>query len=244
VCGTRLVDASRIPVCAACLKAPQPLDAEHFCRSCRTPFSTPYPLDESGRCGLCRAGLNQFDSAYAYSAYEGVLRELIHLFKYGRVRPLARVLSAYLSAALPREERFDMVVPMPLYWVRRWRRGFNQSELLAREVAKWAGIPVVRAVRRARSTASQASLSRAERRRNVRGAFALRRGAEVSGRRVLLVDDVLTTGATANACAETLKRAGARYVAVLAVARADHRRVFVPDALGWPEPAVSVRGGR
>jgi len=185
---------------------------------------------------LCRAGLNEFDSAYAYSAYEGVLRELIHLFKYGRVRPLVKVLGGYLGAALPREERFDMVVPMPLHWFRRWRRGFNQARLLAGEVAKRSGIPVVDAVRRTRFTASQASLSRAGRRRNVRGAFALRRGVEVHGLRILVVDDVLTTGATANACAAALKRAGARYVAVLALARAD-RRVYLP------EPMVALAKG-
>jgi ComF family protein len=198
-------------------------------------------LDETGQCGLCRAGLNEFDSAYAYSAYEGVLRELIHLFKYSRVRPLAKVLGAYLGAALPREERFDMVVPMPLHWVKRWRRGFNQSYLLSREVARRSGVPVVRAVRRKRFTAPQTELSRAARRRNVRGAFALRRGIDVRGLRILLVDDVLTTGATANACAAVLRRSGACYVAVLTLARAD-RRVWLPGASSEPEPAFLVRG--
>lgn len=216
-------------MCRRCLGAPQPLDAEYFCRSCRTPFATPYPLDDDGRCGLCRAGLNQFDSAYAYSSYDGAMRELIHLFKYDRVRPLATVLGGFLNAALPGEERFDMLVPMPLHWVRRWWRGFNQSYLLARDLARRTGIPVANALRRRRSTASQASLSRAARRRNVRGAFELRRGADVRGLRVLLLDDVLTTGATANACAAVLKRAGASCVAVLTLARAD-RRVFDPVA--------------
>lgn len=224
-------------MCGKCLEAPQPLNAEYFCRSCRTPFATPYPLDEDGRCGLCRAGLNQFDSAYAYSSYDGAMRELIHLFKYDRVRPLATVLGGFLSAALPREERFDMLVPMPLHWVRRWRRGFNQSYLLARDLARRTGIPVANALRRRRSTASQASLSRAARRRNVRGAFELRRGVDARGLRVLLLDDVLTTGATANACAAVLKRAGASSVAVLTLARAD-RRVFDPVA----EPVLLVGG--
>jgi ComF family protein len=224
-------------VCGRCLEAPQPLNAEYFCRSCRTPFATPYPLGEDGRCGLCRAGLNQFDSTYAYSSYDGAMRELIHLFKYDRVRPLATVLGGFLSAALPREERFDMLVPMPLHWVRRWRRGFNQSHLLARDLARRTGIPVANALRRRRSTASQASLSRAARRRNVRGAFELRRGVDVRGLRVLLLDDVLTTGATANACAAVLKRAGASSVAVLTLARAD-RRVFDPVA----EPVLLVGG--
>ncbi|MCE5307024.1 MAG: ComF family protein [Acidobacteriales bacterium] len=167
------------------------------------------------------------------------MRELIHLFKYGRVRPLAPVLGGFLGAALPREERFDVLVPMPLHWVRRWRRGFNQSYLLARELSRRTGIPVVGALRRKRSTASQASLSRAERRRNVRGAFEPRRDADVGGLRVLLVDDVLTTGATANACAAVLKRAGASCVTVLTLARAD-RRILNPAA----EPALVVGGER
>ncbi len=174
---------------------------------------------------MCRAGLNAFDAAYAYAAYEGVMRDLIHLFKYARIRPLARALGGYMAAALPREERFDMAVPVPLHWVKRWRRGFNQASLLADELGRRCGIRIVEAMRRTRHTPAQASLSRAARRRNLRGAFAARTRAGVQGRRILLVDDVLTTGATANACAAALKRAGASYVAVLTLARADRRTI-------------------
>ncbi len=202
--------------------------ADYFCVTCRTPFQNPYPLDESGRCRLCRSGARGFDMAYCFGAYEDTLRQLIHLFKYGRIKPLARTLAAHLASALPRDQKFDVVVPMPLHWRRRWQRGFNQSELLARLTARRCGIPMVNAVRRTRATAAQAGLSNARRRENVAGAFRVRKPQAVEGRRVLLIDDVMTTGATASACALALKRGGASSVTLLALARVD-RRLFEPD---------------
>lgn len=181
----------------------------------------PFPLDEHGRCALCRAGLTGYDAAWSYGSFEGELRELIHLFKYGRVRTLARPLGKLMALALPRTTRFDLVVPMPMHWLRRWRRGFNQAELLAREIGRRAAVPVRLCARRIRGTAPQAGLTHHSRRANVAGAF--RAGDGVAGRRVLLVDDVLTTGATAGACARALKQAGAERVMVLTVARVDRR---------------------
>jgi ComF family protein len=172
---------------------------------------------------LCRRGLRGFDAAYSYGAYEGVLRELIHLFKYGRIRTLARPLGRYLAAAMPPDATFDVVAPVPLNWRRRWSRGFNQSALLAGAAARRLGVGVTPALSRTRATAAQAGLSHARRRANVSGAFRVRRPEQVAGRRILLVDDVMTTGATASACAAALKRAGARYVALLTLARADRR---------------------
>jgi ComF family protein len=132
-----------------------------------------------------------------------------------------------LSQALPREQRFDVIVPMPLHWRKRLERGFNQSELLARVLSRRTGIPVLNALERRKPTAPQAGLTRAQRRSNVAGAFeASRRRDRIDGRHVLLIDDVLTTGATASACAAVLKRAGARRVTVLTLARADRRRGF------------------
>lgn len=201
--------------------------AEFFCVQCRTPFRNRFPLDEEGRCGLCRRGLRGFDAAYSVAAYEGRLRELIHLFKYGGVRTLAKPLGEWLAGAMPRDERFDRIVPVPLHWRRRWRRGFNQSALLAQAVARRYALPVTPVLGRIRATAVQAGLSHAGRRANVKGAFRVRGGFALEGQRVLLVDDVLTTGATAAACAAVLKQAGARYVAVLTLARTDRRFVAV-----------------
>ncbi|MGB9456446.1 MAG: ComF family protein [Bryobacteraceae bacterium] len=237
MCGRPLHEVSHIPVCPACLCEPAPLDAEFFCVSCRTPFQNRFPLDEEGRCALCRGGLRGFDAAYSFGFYDGVLRQLIHLYKYGKVRTLAGPLGDFLLRALPRDESFDCVAPVPLHWRKRWRRGFNQADLLSRRIASRTGIPVSRLLRRRRSTASQASLSNTGRRRNVASAFTCRRPDRAAGRKILLIDDVMTTGSTGAACALALKRAGAARVALLTVARADRR---FPSSL---RASPSVMGG-
>lgn len=178
---------------------------------------------------MCRSGLRQFDAVYSYGLYEGELRKLIHLFKYEGVRPLRRPLGLWLARALPLDVPFDAIVPVPLHWTRWLRRGFNQAELLACEVASRSGLPVERLARRVRSTGMQAQLSRAGRRRNVARAFTVPKPGRVQGRRLLLIDDVFTTGATLNACATALKRAGAAHVSALTLARVDRRPL--PDSL-------------
>jgi len=223
-------------VCPACLRKPTALTSEYFCRDCRTPFRNRFPLDEDGRCALCRLGLNGFDAAYSFGTFEAELRELIHVFKYGRVETLARPLGRFLRLALPRTERFDAVVPMPLHWMRRWTRGFNQSALLAREIARRSSLPVRNLVRRTKSTAPQAGLTNAGRRANVSGAFRVPRPERVRGLRILLVDDVMTTGATASACARALKQAGAARVVLLTVARVDRRMDSDAQRLAVMEP--------
>ena len=167
-----------------------------------------------------------FDAAYSYGFYEDRLRDLIHVYKYDRVEPLAKPLGRLLALALPRDRAFDVVVPMPLHWQKRWQRGFNQSALLAREVSRRTGFPVARALRRVRNTQAQAGLTNAKRRANVSGAFRAIKPHAVRGKRVLLIDDVLTTGATASSCARALKLAGAAEVTLLTLARADRRLAF------------------
>ena len=233
LCETPLHGYTRVPVCAACLSAPAALSAEYFCSQCKTPFQNRFPLDLEGRCALCRAGARGFDAAYCFGFYEGALRELIHLYKYGGMKPLAKPLGEYLSRALPLDEGFDAVVPMPLHWRRRFERGFNQAALIASQVARRRKIPVLHAVRRVRATRTQTGLTNAKRRDNVSGAFRVGRragrGRSLEGLRILLVDDVMTTGATASACGSVLKKAGAKSVTLLTLARVDRRA---------PQPAV------
>ena len=146
------------------------------------------------------------------------------------MRTLAGPLGELLVRAVARDEAYDLVTAVPLHWRRRWQRGFNQAELLAREIARRCGVPFVHTLRRLQATRAQAGLSNTARRRNVAAAFVCRRAASkglLSGRRVLLIDDVMTTGSTAAACARTLKAAGAARVALLTVARVD-RRMDVP----------------
>ena len=151
------------------------------------------------------------------------------------MKPLAKPLSDLLAAALPREQRFDAVVAVPLHWRRKWDRGFNQSELLAQSIGRRCGVPVLHPVRRRRSTRAQAGLSNSRRRENVAGAFVAKPG-RARGLRILLIDDVMTTGATASACAHALKRAGAKSVALLTLARVD-RRFVSPDKFATPKGA-------
>lgn len=200
------------PFCAVCGDALLPVPAG--CARC----GQPGPDDP---CGACRASPPPFEAVRAGGLFGGPLADAIHAFKYGGRPALSRPLGAWLAAqvALPGG---GTVVSVPLGRARRIARGYDQAALLADALARRAGRGVRRlrgALRRVRETPPQVGQSRAERARNVAGAFAADRS--VAGRDVLLVDDVVTTGATAAAAAEALRAAGARSVVVIALARAE-----------------------
>jgi ComF family protein len=228
LCEQPLTNISRIPVCPTCLSLPKPIEAEFFCKACRTPFVDSYPLDEYDLCTVCRESLVNFDAAYSFGSYEGPLRKLIHLFKYAKVESLAGPLSRFLVQALPLEQNFDLIIAMPMHWRKQWERGFNQAELLARPVARRYGLKLSNNLRRKRYTRAQAGLSELERRENLRGSFTVKRPKQIADRRILLIDDVFTTGATLRAAAAALKAAGAVRVSALTLARVD-RRGFEKD---------------
>lgn len=228
-------------MCPDCLADPEPLAAEFYCVSCRTPFVNRFPLDEDGQCPLCRMGLKGFDAVYTYGSYEGRLRRLIHLYKFHGMRPLAVDFGRWMARAIPREQQFDAIVPMPLHWTRRFQRGFNQSELLAQEIARRWNVPVVEAVQRPKRRDPQAGLTNAQRRKNVQGVFHVPQ--RLDGQRILLIDDVMTTGATASACARAMKRAGAAHVALAAVARTDRRSALDLDLVPKHQVVDTVQPG-
>lgn len=219
-CRKFMPDAGRIHICPECRATSGPLHSP-MCTCCGVPFITHEGIDH--RCGRCTAKNPHFDAARSAVLYEGAVRDLIHRLKYdGRVqcrRPLgllmAERLAGYCGDVSP-----DLMVPVPLHLRRLRTRGFNQSVLIGELVAKEWHLPFERRVlRRTRWTESQLTLKVEERAANVRGAFEVAFPDRVRGKRVMLVDDVLTTGSTANECARVLTKAGAASVCVVTVAR-------------------------
>jgi ComF family protein len=187
---------------------------------------------EAALCRLCRLAAPKFVRAVSFGLYEGRLRQAIHALKYGRIHPAARRLGAMLATAigqLARETPAEMlVVPVPLHRAKRAERGFNQTSRLAEQALKllrkthpdWRLTLAPMTLVRFRPTQSQAGLNPRKRRLNMRGAFKVPDRAAVEGKHVLVIDDILTTGATARAAAQVLMRAGAASVWVATLARA------------------------
>lgn len=236
ICREPLLNISRLPVCPDCLSRIHPVQGK-ICSVCGERVLSSYAqidADGSMQCPVCRRIERPFERAVSYGSYEGGLRELIHLLKYSGVRPAANVLGRMLSDVMTTlEPSFDeaglfdkgsLVVPVPLHKTKRRQRGFNQAELIAQTALKlYPGRERLQLVPdlllRTRETSSQVGLTSHQRRANLRGAFAVARATLVTGREVILVDDVYTTGATATECSRVLRRAGARQVWVATVAR-------------------------
>jgi ComF family protein len=194
--------------------------APPWCATCGRPF--PHPMGDGALCADCARRQPNWDLARAVLRYDRHSRRLVLMLKHGDQTHLAGAFGRWmLRAGGDVLVGADLLLPVPLHWTRLFVRRFNQAALLAQAI-RGAGGPPVGAdwlVRR-RRTPSQGLLGPTARARNVRGAFALRRGRSVAGKRVVLIDDVLTTGSTAEECARVLRRAGAAHVGVLVLARA------------------------
>lgn len=194
-----------------------------FCERCGQPYDG--PPDERFHCSNCAGRELSFDFAIAPFLARGTLREMIHRFKFGRTLPLRRPLGRLMARVMadPRLSGSDrwVLVPVPIHRRRYRQRGFNQAIELAGVLSRELSLPAVKALCRIRFTPPQSRLSREERLANLDHAIAPRRGhiARIQGRDVLLVDDVFTTGSTAQACARVLVENGARKVVVITLAR-------------------------
>jgi len=193
-----------------------------FCQKCSEPFEG--AITSAFTCANCAHRTIYFDAAVAAYRGRGIVRQMIHEFKYGRQIHLRHLVARWLHAALDDERlcgrRFDVIVPVPLHPARQRERGFNQASVLAELLSAQTSIPAKPVLERIRYTTTQTALDRSERMENLHNAFRLRKNADVRGLRVLLVDDVLTTGSTLNECARLLKRAGALSVHAATAARA------------------------
>lgn len=237
-CGRLLDSCDRIPFCSPCLDRITPISGPQ-CVHCGRPIISVVAAQTSQelRCHTCRRKLFSFDYARSYTKYDGVLIQAITALKYDEVTPLGGWFARrLLTLVRDNSEPFtaDIVVPVPLHAARQRERGYNQAELIARPLARLLGLPFRSYLLvRTRPRPDKLKLTIRERWRSVRGAYATRGGAKVDKLRVLLVDDVMTTGATLDACSRALKKAGAARVAGLTVAR------VVPS---W-EPAAMGQAG-
>ncbi|WP_150290850.1 ComF family protein [Sphingobium estronivorans] len=213
-CGM-IVDADDA-FCLACWSGMRFL-GEPCCARCGVPFD--HDHGAGAECGACLADPPPFDSARAVLAYGDVARAVALRLKYGRRIGLARLIAKQMARQLPTLAD-ALIVPVPLHRSRLWWRGFNQSALIAGHLARMTGLPVDNhALLRARRTVPLRGMNPKARAKAVHGAFALVPDHGLSGRAVLLIDDVHTSGATAAACARTLKRGGAASVHLLCWAR-------------------------
>ena len=232
-------DATRLPVCTSCWND-LPAQSGALCLCCGEALGVDpeiaVSLDEI-LCRICRQAAPPFVKAVAWGAYRDRLRSMLHLLKYERMAPVAHRLGALLAESIltiPDLPAEIAVVPVPLFRKKRRERSFNQAELLARAAihALRTRRPELKArlatgvLERQRSTESQAGLSPHRRRANVRGAFFVSEPARIAKRDVLLIDDIYTTGATARACTQALRKAGAAGVWVATVARAQKEAVL------------------
>lgn len=194
--------------------------APPWCARCGVPY--PHPMGEGAVCAECARGDMHWHRARAVLRYDKYSRRLVLSFKHGDRTHLAPALGRWMHrAGADLLAETDLLIPVPLHWTRLFSRRFNQAALLAHAIHA-AGGPAVAPdwLIRRRRTPSQGRLGAGARVRNVRGAFALRPGRNVKGKRVVVIDDVMTTGATIEECARVLRRAGAEFVGVLTFARA------------------------
>ncbi|MGE5209267.1 MAG: double zinc ribbon domain-containing protein [Alphaproteobacteria bacterium] len=193
-----------------------------FCEKCSEPFDG--SITGAFACANCAHRTIHFDAAVSAYRGRGIVREIIHEFKYARQTHLRHLIALWLRAAMDderlREVSFDLIVPVPLHPARQRERGFNQASLLAESLSVEISLPSRQVLERIRYTTTQTALDRSERMENLHNAFRLRKKADVRGLRVLLIDDVLTTGSTLSECARVLKRAGAISVHAATAARA------------------------
>ena len=219
LCGKHLTEPGRLQLCDSCMAGIEPLPPGH-CLCCAHSFISP---TSNHLCGRCLQSPPHFSKVEASGRYQGTIKDLVHALKYRHnvnlARPLGLLLYNQLCAQPADHPCADLVIPVPLHLQRLKQRSFNQAAEISRTLAKELRVPANSSVLvRHRQTASQQGLSASERKLNLRNAFSVKE--PLDGLRILLVDDVMTTGETARACSRALLQAGASEVRVAVVGRA------------------------
>lgn len=234
ICGELLLDSRRVPICPKCLASFERIPAA-ACDICGYPLSGLQLKEGQRLCSACQNKTYGFDCARSFAIYQGPLVRAILLLKFEQIEPLGRWFAEKLAEVVSSErDRFavDVVVPVPLHRQRERERGYNQAALISKPLAKRLHLPhKALLLMRTKARPDKRILTLEERWESVRGAFATRPGSQVDNLRVLLLDDVLTTGATLDACARALREAGAKSVVGLTVARAI--RNPLPSSVEW-----------
>jgi ComF family protein len=222
LCGE--ATAAQLGLCGACW-AQLAIPGEPSCALCSRPFGGGASLDEGAICAPCLADPPRHDGIAAATLYNDASRKLVLAFKHGRRIALSRMMARLMAAKLGAVDAEWIMVPVPLHRWRLWQRGYNQAALLAADVARLRGAQLmVDALERRKATPTLGGLGSKARTRALSGAIAVnpKRAAVLKDRSVVLVDDVLTSGATSNACVSALRRAGARKVVIACFARVLH----------------------
>ena len=218
-CGAAISNSEHL--CSSCHDKAQRI-LPPFCAKCSEPFAG--AIESEFTCANCAHRKLEFDAAISAYRSRSVVRFVILRFKYGRQLYLRHPIAGWMAEAMVdarlRNRAFDLIVPVPLHPARLRERGFNQAHVLATMLAQKIGVPVCRVLERIRYTTTQTAFDRSDRVENLRNAFRLRKKMAVRELRVLLVDDILTTGSTLSECARVLREAGARSVYAITAARA------------------------
>ncbi|MBQ9776540.1 MAG: ComF family protein [Lentisphaeria bacterium] len=219
VCGTG-DGGGENRICPECMEKMPLIPGDH-CTGCGGSLDSML-----ARCSKCLESADfPWQDAFSLFEYRGVARDLIHRMKYYGQAQLARTFGILLAEKLAAEApEFDLILPLPLFWVRKLERSYNQSELLAKVIGKELSVPVGNDLKRIKGGKHQASLGRRQRQIGARGVFAVKHPEKLYGKRILLVDDVFTTGATLNSAAKVLMKANVKALYVATIARTQRWR--------------------